>query len=128
MAAESNTRSNGSVSPKKKKNDGIVHDVTHAIGTAGHAAMVAGGAIKRTLYENPTNRNKASNLDKWLKGGNYVKDPKTGKMPEITYGEIAHGIGKGLDAVKESVVSAARNTVTPIKYGLMPNNKGKKKK
>jgi len=53
-------------------------------------ASSVGGAVKRTIYSNPTNRNKASNLDKWLNGGRYA---------EHSLGDIAKGAGKGAKAV-----------------------------
>jgi hypothetical protein len=61
----------------------------------------AAGAVKRTVISNPGNRNKASNLDKWLKGGNYQQKPIS-QMP----GDIAHAVtavAKGVDKVVRKV-------------------------
>lgn len=69
-------------------------------------AKAAGGAVKRTVVSNPGNRNKASNIDKWLNGGNYSHRGLTDK-------EVAAGIVKGAKAVAKAADTIVRK-VTPL--------------
>lgn len=72
----------------KKKNDknkpGPWDDI--ARGVSG-----AAGAVKRTVYSNPGNKNKASNLDKWLKGGSYQERPFSDLVGKVAKGAKVAG-------------------------------------
>lgn len=70
----------GMGSTKKKPSN--VKKVSKAIGSAA-------GAVNRTVISNPSNPNKASNLDKWLRGGKYHGE---GKSITEAPSDIAHGI------------------------------------
>lgn len=61
----------------------------------------AAGAVKRTVISNPGNKNKASNLDKWLKGGNYSDRGISDK-------QVLSAVGKGAKAVVKGVGKAAK--------------------
>jgi len=72
----------------------------------------AAGAVKRTVISNPGNRNKASNLDKWLNGGNYAHRELTDKELLSAIGKgakvAAKGAGKGAKTVAKGVGKVAK--------------------
>lgn len=74
----------------------------------------AAGAVKRTVISNPGNKNNASNLDKWLKGGRY-QQREFGQLP----GDIVAGVkgaAKGVDwAVRKATPLPDKKKSTPKK-------------
>lgn len=85
----------------------------------------AAGAVKRTVYSNPTNRNKASNIDKWLKGGNY-NQREISQLP----GDIVKGVkaaAKGVDwAVRKATPLPDRKSSAKTFKQLPKKKTGKK--
>lgn len=85
----------------------------------------AAGAVKRTVISNPGNKNKASNLDKWLKGGNYSDRGLSDK-------ELLSAIGKGAKAAAKGVGKVAKAEAAGIdkivrKLTPLPDRKPKAK-
>jgi hypothetical protein len=77
----------------------------------------AAGAVKRTVISNPGNRNKASNLDKWLNGGNYSDRGISDKqlLSAVTKGAkaVAKGVGKAAKAEAAGIDKVVRK-LTPL--------------
>lgn len=79
----------GATKPRSTNKPGPVDDVVRGVSKAA-------GAVKRTVVSNPGNANKASNIDKWLKGGNY---PHNG-LVDISK-SVVGGIGKTVSSISK---------------------------
>lgn len=87
--------------PKSKNKPGPWDDIARGVSSAA-------GAVKRTVISNSGNRNKASNLDKWLNGGNY-------SHRELTDKQVLSAIGKGAKAVTKGVGKVAKAEINYVK-------------
>lgn len=116
MAAKKKTSSNGGANIDRRKVAATKKSVPskNKPGPWDDIAR-AGGAIKRTLYKNPGNKNQASNIDKWVRGGKYG-DGDEWRHPSS--GDIMRAVGKGAKAVGKKAVNVVKNDLKAADWAV----------